>query len=312
MNKYTIFTLGNDVVLDWLIGFFNSLRSINTTVKVKVIPFDDRIAKLKNLRESFDFEIVEHSSLQDLEEIGTRFWDGNIMSGKTWRKLACFTVQDDPFIFMDSDIVFTENPDTLYDIYASSDSAFMCFDIDETQVYKRGLLRDFMKQKYNSRSFNSGCFISKGSTFSIDEIREVASGAYSKKKDFLGWGDQTFINYLLDTSEINVSVFSEVDKSYSPSTWAKNSIIDKEGKVFTKGKPMPFIHWAGYDIGFFMPSKSVYQEWRLHGAFKKDTREVRLRFLRSLFSIQLIKLLLKNLVPQGIKNYLKNRKYSDH
>lgn len=309
MSSYTLFTLGNDAVLEWLIPFFNSLRSLNNKVEVRVIPFDSELTQLKKLESVFDFEIIEHKALNELENIGAAFWDGNVISGKTWRKLACFTQNEDPFIFLDSDIVFNEDPDILYEVYEKSQSEFMCFDIDETQVYKKGSFRDEMKRKYNAVSFNSGGFISKGGLFNLEQIKEKASEIYEKKAFFLGWGDQTFINYLVDTSLEEVKIFAEESDEHSSSTWAKNKIAYRAEKAIIQGKIMPFIHWAGFDINQFMPSRDIYLKWRLYGSFSEDRERVYQALYRGIFGKKILKVIGNKLIPQFLKNKLRDLLY---
>jgi hypothetical protein len=98
-----IYTLANDVTLDWFVAFCNSVRRHDPDLPLIVIPYDDRVERLTRLAGRYGFEMFADSQLGSLDEIG-RQMSSTGLSGM-FRKLSVFWGPLTHFAYLDADLV---------------------------------------------------------------------------------------------------------------------------------------------------------------------------------------------------------------
>jgi len=268
-----IYCLGNDKVLDWLIAFFESLRTYEPDRRLIIIPFDNNIDKLSKLSGRYDFEFLQDNTLEELDAIGSTINPGKYSDSHMFRKFASFWGPLEHFLFLDSDIVVLGKLDELFDAYFISKCDFMHYDTSVNYVYKTGTFREQMIRKYSSKGFNSGCFLSSKGILNLDDVRKAAEEALSIKEHFAIGGEQPFFNYCIDTKRLKTATFFDFVPDLCKWTWANQKpiklaedayrLMESQNPEF--GKRLPFIHWSGILSSPFMPNQKIFLHYRLKG-----------------------------------------------
>lgn len=269
------YCLANDKVLDWMIAFLESLRFYEPDRRLIIIPFDKNIDKLAKLSQKYKFEFLHDESLEELDNIGSRFAEKP--SNRMFRKLATFWGPLDHFLYLDSDIVVLSNLEELFEGYFRSGSDFMYSGtksfINMKAVYKPGAFRDEMIRDYSAKGFNAGAFLSSKNLLKLDEIRKISDEALLIKDNFANYGDQPFFNYCIDIKRLNTKGFADIVPDLCITTWAQYEPIKMSDNVYRLmapdrpdfGKRIPFIHWAGKKINPYMPNRKIFLDYRLKG-----------------------------------------------
>src|ERR1041385_3167220 len=115
-----LYFLANDRVLNWSIAFLESVRSHEPELRLVMIPFDSRIDEIARLADQYRFEIFDHRSLSELDEIGKTFYPTWEIWQRTFRKFAVFWGPLERFIFSDVDIVHLEGVQQYADAFERS------------------------------------------------------------------------------------------------------------------------------------------------------------------------------------------------
>jgi hypothetical protein len=242
-----VYTLANDVVIEWFQAFVRSFRRSNPTLPLTVIPYDKSISQLQGLTKEYQFTIMEESECSRFNALEAVVMDQN-QKAAMFRKWACFYGSYADFIFLDSDIIVTSSFDEILDAFSAASYDFLYFDVNFTVVYTpEGALE--MAAKYGSVGFNAGAFISRKGIIGYNELLAISQKAAGDRDKFiLEQGDQPFLNYAFDITRRRTARINQVLPKFASYAWARqpftydwktNTAIDGEGKI------MPFIHWAG-------------------------------------------------------------------
>ena len=169
-----VYTLANDGVYDWLAAFLASYHDHEPNLPVIVIPFDDRMDRVRTLRERFRFEIFEGDCLRELDRIGATYFPDNYNWTHVFRKFAAFWGPFERFVFLDSDIVLLGPLGEFFDRAEEEHQVeYVCGDLDIDQVYTEGPLRDQMAADGQTTGFNTGFFLSSRNAFTVAEAEPV-------------------------------------------------------------------------------------------------------------------------------------------
>ena len=268
------YCLANDVVSEWVIALLESIRAHEPRHQFTIIPFDDRIERLRALSQKYGFGFFEDKNLlSELDRIGGHFSDEHFHV-HVFRKFAAFWGSFDHFIFVDCDVIFLLNPEELFKAYLSTDCDFMGNDPDMDQVYKPGAFREKMISDYSANAFNAGCFLSSQNAFSFAEIEAAQKKAQPIKESFsLVGGEQPFLNYCVHTKRLKYRSFADVVSDLSLWTWA-NQQVKRNGNSYRlvkpgnseNGKRMPYIHWSGLRCNRQMPNRKIFLTYRLNNS----------------------------------------------
>jgi hypothetical protein len=241
-----VYCLANDEALEWFQALVRSFRKYNPTLPLTVIPYNSSLARLKTLQEEFQFSIMEPAAYTRFDAIADRV-AGQHLPGGTFRKLCCFFGQYDTFLFLDSDIVVTQNFDALFQAFEPGPYDFVYFDTDLTKVYTPEFARK-MVAEYHSPGFNSGAFLTRRAAVSEAEILAAVASGEKIRGCFSIWGEQPFLNYLLDVTRRRLAHVNLLLPELAMKPWARMPLAYDAARsqfVDGAGRPMPFIHWAG-------------------------------------------------------------------
>jgi lipopolysaccharide biosynthesis glycosyltransferase len=240
------YCLANDEALEWFQAFVRSFRRFNPDLPLTVIPYNASIARLKVIREEFQFSIMEEAAYTRFDAIAERV-AGQRIAGGTFRKLSCFSGAYDTFIFLDSDIVVTSCFDGLFQSFQKASCDFVYFDTDMTMVYTPDFARKMIAE-YHSPGFNSGAFIARRDAVSEDEIMAAVASGEKIRDQFSIWGEQPFLNYLFDVTRRRLVPANKLIPEITAKPWARTSFAydSKQDRYMdADGRQMPFVHWAG-------------------------------------------------------------------
>jgi hypothetical protein len=281
-SDFGIYCLGHDGMLDWIIGLLESLKEHAPHCRVFVIPFDHNVSRLAALRDGYRFEFYQSDALPALEELAWTQLGKSAHAAHVFRKLSVFWGPLKHFLFLDADIVVQEPVDGLFEAYKRSGLQFAFSDTNIAEVYKPGALRETMQAHHGAQGFNSGCFLSSRGALTLAEAQAAAAQAARIKSEFVSQYEQSFLNYLVDTSGLRQGSFADFCAGYGPKVWASlTPLREYHSRCWlmaggTPLHPMPMLHWAGYACESGMPNARRFLRYRLrHGAWPE-----RLAFLR--------------------------------
>lgn len=295
-----IYCLGHDGVLDWMIGLLESLKANAPHCPIFVIPFDDNIAKLTVLQSRYGFQWHKSDVLPALEDMARTHLGKCEHAARVFRKLSVFWGPLEHFLFLDADMVALDDLAGLFLSYKASGLGFAFADADMEQAYHPGPLREKMMAEHGAQGFNSGCFLSSRDALTWGGVQAGAREAASVKAGFVSRYEQSFLNFLVDTSGIAAGRFSDFCAAYGPSVWAALSPLCSGQFLRAAGQsapgmgqlapwlvdngtpkhPMPLLHWAGFACDGEMPNAHYFLRYRLRGGTAGERAAFWLRFTK--------------------------------
>ncbi len=266
-----LYFLANDNVLDYSITLFQSFRFYNKKLPAYLIPFDENIDDIKGILHNFNIDILNYPTLCDLDQVGNRLWENNSLANHMFRKFACFWGPFEIFFYIDADCAILDDPEILISIFAEAEVDFLTFDNDMERVYEKGDFRDLFVEKYHSKGFNAGAFLSRKGVFNFEEILNFAEEAVPYTSEFSDVVDQSFFNFCIDKKGVSHVRLPEIRPEYADKAWGdqvpinldrgKYRIMNKKSPDFDK--LLPFIHWAGHKASTPFPNRHIYYRYRL-------------------------------------------------
>jgi hypothetical protein len=268
-----LYFLGDDGVYDWAVTLLHSLRTVANDLRVYCVPFSDRIERLGRLENRYNFSILDDPSLAELDEIGREVF-GKMTSPPplqlvgTFRKIYTFWGPLDRFLYTDADVVILDGFTDLFERAMDAEATLMYAHSDIQQVYRPGPLRNKMMQEYATKAINTGLWTSKAGTFTLEQVRDLATEASPLADEFCGTLEQPFLNYCLDVSRVPMEPFNSV---MGACAWAGTprplrTESDASGRLQVRradGSLVPAIHWAGYQLSNRMPHYRIYRHFRI-------------------------------------------------
>lgn len=274
MNDTGIYFLADDGAYDWTIGLLESIRLVLPDVRLYCIPFSDRVEELHKLSSRYQFEIVSHDSLTELDAIGWELLAQHLHPGErrktgAFRKFFCFWGPLQRFLYLDADIVVLDGFEDFYERSIEGEFGLRFAHPDPEWVYRPGDFREEMIRDFGSRSFNTGLWSARSGLFSIDEVQSLGLAAKPHVGSFVTHCiEQPFINYSLDISRKSLQRLSEI--GIDECAWAGETCELKvqyrtggRTSVFwPDGRPVPAIHWAGFQLHRRSPRYSIFRHFR--------------------------------------------------
>jgi hypothetical protein len=241
-----VYTLANDVVIEWFHAFIRSFRKTNPHLPLTVIPYNEKISRLKELQKQFNFEIMDGTLVQHYDALADKVRVIKKEAG-TFRKFACFSGKYREFLFLDADIVVLMGLDRLFDAFSKSAAQFVYFDTAIGACYKENFAA-VMVPEYGSPAYNSGAFFSRRETITESQIYAIADKATAICEGFAMGTEQPFINYVTDLCRLRHADISAFAPELAIFIWARQPIIydwKTDSAKNGTGQLMAFIHWPG-------------------------------------------------------------------
>ena len=263
-----LYSLANDAVLHPLIALLESLSRFAPELRVYVIPFDDRLALVRDLARIYPLELFDDFDFAPLDALGTRFYGNDRWNARGFRKLAAFAGPAERFFFADSDVVALSPLAALRMEIERSDAELVYFDIDLDQAYRPGPFRDELVESCGSVGFAAGLFASRRGALDPKGVgRALEALGPNWTELVVPNAEQGFLNLAVDRAGlVRRGAYSFVER-YCSTCWAgagaivetENGFVLDSPQRWDHGWSLYFAHWAGFRLSPAMPNASVYE-----------------------------------------------------
>jgi hypothetical protein len=255
MNSQGIYILANDRVLELAIALLNSIRVVDSTLPMCLIPFDDDSVQVKRYAARFGVAIYDDRDLLLQFDDLSRRLHGKVIG--QYRKLAAWFGDFEEFVFIDVDTVLLISLRNTLSLlnefdYVAGHSDFPWirrWTWRDSAYGESGLTRAQIDY-----AANTGFFVSRRGLFSLEHLHErIAFAGRIRNHMELGAYEQSFFNLLVVTSGCrytSLSLLAQVRGDRIPcECWAgdeKWSIGANHTLLYeSTPKIVLFIHWAG-------------------------------------------------------------------
>jgi hypothetical protein len=270
-----VYVLANDRVFDWLSAFVTSFRIYNPALPLRLIPFDDRVARCEALVRQSQGEVYrDEAAFSRLEEIGSRLEIGKTATGPHWfRRFVVFSGPFDEFAYLDCRMLVLGDISSFAASAGTHGVPLLHYDAVINQVYNDGPIRlRFCKEGFG-HGFSSNIWASRKGLFSLDQM-EAAADELCAVRDQMNPRntDQFFLNYLCDANGHRVCHIADLDSRLAHCAWARDrgSLYQDADGTWRKWdfgglqhrRQMLFLHWAGIGLHPAMPHFSLYRRFR--------------------------------------------------
>lgn len=197
-----VYFIANDAIIDNAIAFLNSFREHNPQTALCLVPYDDSIVRLCELKNKYNFSIWRSENLfQYCAHMSVQF-HGRVFGH--YRKLALWEGPFDEFIYIDTDTVVLHDVKFVFEYL--KDYAFITSHSNlgsiRKWVWKSSI--DQVKELTAEQvafSTNTGFISSRRGSLSVSEALRVLPRALSLAPHMrLLCIEQPFLNYLFVTS----------------------------------------------------------------------------------------------------------------
>jgi hypothetical protein len=187
------------------------------------------------------------------------------------RKFCAFWCGYDTFFFLDADSALLRSVEPYFDAFADTDADFLYFHPDVENCYRPGRFRDVFVRRYGSVGFNGGAFLSRREALSVDAVLSCAesAGPARARGDFVDNLEQSFLNYCVDCSRLRKLSWADAVPELTAASAlmlmrrrGKDMVLE-DARTPDSGRPVAFLHWAGYRTGPFMPYRRIFRRYRL-------------------------------------------------
>ncbi len=194
-----IYFIANDFCTDLTIAFLNSIRAVEPTRPLCLIPFNDQCQQVKSLASKYNFTVWDDdAALRRCDAISERFHPRTIGQ---YRKLCMWDGPFDKFVYIDIDTVLLTNLDKPISLLDKYDILTAIADLPNlrTFVWKDGI--DSITSLDTAYSANTGFLASKRGVIRLSEIEQKIGDALVLKPYMaLECTEQPLLNYLIVTS----------------------------------------------------------------------------------------------------------------
>jgi hypothetical protein len=268
-----VYILGNDVVLEFAIGLFRSLRHYSPDIPVRLLPYDQRLQKLRPWLTRYNIEVHEDLDYGFYDRLGDQLWNEVHIGHHMFRKFAAFDGPFDDFLYLDIDIAVLAPVERMFEDFQKSDADFMTFDADLDNVYKHTPWRAELERAGRTKGFNAGAFLAKKGLFNRDNLNRLLADAIALKSNFVYQYDQPFFNFAVDIGGLKQVRLPEFNAAVPDKLWGDQvPIANRDGawRLLVPdhpdhGKAEPLIHWAGHHGDDPFPNRHIFYHFRLMG-----------------------------------------------
>jgi hypothetical protein len=264
-------TLANDAVVEDLVVLLESVTSHEPALPVTVIPFDEDVSMVADVVSSRGHTMYAGPLLEVMDEVGRRYWPGETMLPRNMRKFCAFWSSYETFFFLDADSALLGPIEPYFDAFDASDADFLYFHPDVENCYRPGRFRDVLVRRYGSVGFNGGAFLSRHRALEVEAVRaRVDSAAPARARgDFVDNLEQTFLNYCVDCEGLRKLSWADAVPGLTAASALMlmrrrgGVMVLEDARTPDSGRPVAFLHWAGYRTGPFMPYRRIFRRYRL-------------------------------------------------
>ena len=265
-----LYFVANDVVLEWVRAFLTSVRAWNPSIPLCMIPFDDRIDRLRELCPTHRFTIHGDQRLADLDVLGRRLLGGRgSLTENSYRKLACFWGPFERFVILDVDVIVCVNIDRILSgLIASGADVTFAHATPASSLYASPTLIEQAQRAGYDPGINAGAWASRRGLFSYETLGEFADDLLPRCHEVIAAGEQGFLNWCLMKQAVRLESFATTT-GLPGWLWAGDpfdlKVLHDGRRPLLSGSDGPvanIVHWAGYDLDPGMPYRELWRRYR--------------------------------------------------
>lgn len=272
-----IYTLANDVVFDQLVALLNSIAANMGDVPVCVIPYDDRLDRVRTEISSRPQVMLleDPALLAPWEAFATQVWQANPTVMQIWasegvkgvyrlgmhRRFYGFDpgAPFDRFVYLDADTLLLQSLDPIFSYLQQHD--FVVYDFqykDPLHVFNLEspqLLKVFEPKRIETEIFCAGMFASKKGVFTTAELEFLLTQLQAGEADLLRRQspDQSVLNYMVMRSKKSVfNLALQLPKSQTTGNAVTSPHFEQRGTgMYDHDKPLTYLHYIGLSSQLF-------------------------------------------------------------
>ncbi len=271
-----LYFLADDAVFDWVSAFLASLRRVEPSLPVCLVPFSEHVGKVAALGRHFDFSVFpDLNLLEAADAIGRRFFPGG--RGE-FRKLALWEGPFDEFVYIDVDTILLRPVTPLLALLQCHDVVFSSSHVPGARrwtwrdsIEAAGLLPASMVES----AANTGFFLSRAGRLALSDLIGLLAGIGPLVQHMeLRCKEQPFLNYAIAALELKATSLYHLRHASGyfhlpQECWAGDEGWSgiRQGCSRHEGVPIDvlFVHWAGLGRGGtardVMPMRGLWQEF---------------------------------------------------
>lgn len=273
-SRWGIYVLANDVVLEWALGLFESLRVYAADLPLLVIPYDDRQSALAKRVKRRGYGYLDHPEVERMFRIGLRFYPNDDFCARGFRKLAAFSGPFERFFFLDSDVVALAS---LAEICAALDGRtddVVYFDSCQDQAYRPGPLLEALVAAGRGLGFNAGLWVGRRGALDSARLDEaLADLGADWREQLVPTAEQPFFNLAADRLGLSLASAADLVADACPTCWSGVGRLEFDGQHCRlrdsnmpfgayEGQRFLFAHWAGFGLTPAMPNRELWETFR--------------------------------------------------
>jgi hypothetical protein len=244
-----------------------------------LLPFDANLARTRPLCRRLGVDLLPAEQFTDVDRLSRHLWPEGTVG--LLRRLGVFWGPYEHFIYLDADVLAVQPVEPLLAAVQAHEQHVLYLDGNLDEVYKPGPLRAEMVTTHAARGMNAGVFGGARGVLTIGGAQRIAADFTANMDQMIPLADQTFLNYLLDRSDVRCLAFADVLDVCGG--WAGHG-YHRHGHQWVQTPLSPtqtpagrlvLLHWAGLRLTPRMPYYRLWLTCRVpHGR-------------RSLFTIRL-------------------------
>lgn len=268
--RWGAFCLCNDGVVDWALALFESLRTFEPELELRLIPFDDRVDRVRAAAGRYGYALFETPEIEALDALGRRFYPGDDFAARGFRKLAAFQGPFDYFFSFDSDVAVLGPLAPLCRRIEARRPDLVHFDTDLDQVYRPGELREAMVARGDARGFNAGLFAARRSWLSAASLAAALDDLGSDwRARLVPNAEQPFLNLYADRTGAAKVAAHELLPQFCSTCWPNVGRFACESDGYRlrdsgrwdEGRLLFAAHWAGSGLSERIPNVEVHRRF---------------------------------------------------
>jgi hypothetical protein len=278
-----IYIVANDRVTEQAIALVNSIRYVDSTIPIVLIPFDDRYQTVFSALTD-RHRITLFPDLGFLEtlthDVATIFSEDFLALPNKMRKLAVWFGPLDRFLYIDTDIIVFDQMKVALD--SLEDYDFICCDYHHSgrgiqDIFSPLVLeQDIFTASDLQDIFNSGFWGSKKSALAYETLKTILQDCAMHRPYFdfsRKTTDQPILNYLvLKTMPKRLNLVRLPD--WSAGSWAGSPHFQQRGQLLYDGdRPLKYLHWAGTPMRAGGPYRELWETYRYLQEERPDPTE---------------------------------------
>lgn len=265
--KQGVYVLANDGVFDAFLALLHSLRRHDPGLPLTVIPYNDSLARLRQLQTQFPFDILEEAPCRRFDALARQI-NGSDLAAGMFRKQAAFSGPYDQFVYLDADIIVTTPLSPILKAFSESPYDLLYFEPDMEQVYAPELAAK-MIATCEAQGFNAGAFVARKGLVGDADLQMLAPPAAELRAQLIISAiDQPFLNYVMHRLRRRLAPANTFFPAMAGTTFAHVPFRYHHGTgraVRSDGRYMPFIHWAGFNYPYYIIRPEAFLAYRTQG-----------------------------------------------